>query len=271
MDPVELFERSAATLEPSGTLVGHEELVGGSSALVYALNISTPDTSVRRVVFRQYAAHFKLLLEVADRFLVMEWIDGETHVADDELDGALDQMAAFLAQLHALDPAIATKLESLEDPLAETPRYLPDDELGAQAQAALAASVVRPNPQSIIHGDYWPGNLLWCDGVLQAVIDWEDVAVGDPLADLAGARVELLCQYGQSAMDGFTDRYLTLNPVLDTTSLAIWEIYVSASALSTMHLWNLDPAEELRRRTMTQSFFEHAVSALESDIHEIPS
>ena len=48
---------------------------------------------------------------------------------------------------------------------------------------------------------------MWRDGHLVAVIDWEDACVGDPLADLATARVELLCQYGTDAMDRFTERY----------------------------------------------------------------
>ena len=50
----------------------------------------------------------------------------------------------------------------------------------------------------LLHGDFWPGNLLWKDGRLVAVIDWEDAALGDPLADLANSRLESLV--------GFRDR-----------------------------------------------------------------
>jgi hypothetical protein len=59
----------------------------------------------------------------------------------------------------------------------------------------------------LLHGDFWPGNTLWRDGRLVAVIDWEDAAVGDPLADVANARVELLWALGLEAMDDFTRRY----------------------------------------------------------------
>ena len=45
----------------------------------------------------------------------------------------------------------------------------------------------RPNPPALLHGDYWPGNILWKDGRLAAVIDWEDACLGDPLVDLAMA------------------------------------------------------------------------------------
>lgn len=109
-------------------------------------------------------------------------------------------------------------------------------------------------------GDFWPGNILWRHRELAAVIDWEDACIGDPLADLATARVELLCRYGASAMDRFTRCYLAQSTLeLRLDPLPVWEVYVSASALSTMHQWGLDAVEEAARRRSTQSFFDHAV------------
>ncbi len=43
----------------------------------------------------------------------------------------------------------------------------------------------------LLHGDLWPGNVLWQDGRLVAVVDWEDGAVGAPLIDVASARGDL--------------------------------------------------------------------------------
>ncbi len=34
--------------------------------------------------------------------------------------------------------------------------------------------------------------MLWKDGQLVAVIDWEDAPLGDPLADVANSRLESL-------------------------------------------------------------------------------
>ena len=61
------------------------------------------------------------------------------------------------------------------------------------------------NPAVLLHGDFWPGNTLWRDGKLVAVIDWEDAALGDPLADLARSRLEVLWAYGGDAMHAFTE------------------------------------------------------------------
>ena len=132
----------------------------------------------------------------------------------------------------------------------------------------LAADDAEPdrNRAVLLHGDYWPGNVLWRDGCLVAVIDWEDACLGDPLADLATARVELLCRYGRDAMDRFTDRYVAAHH--DTTgplrmeALPLWEVYVSAAALATMGDWGLEPAAEAHRRRRTQRFFEQAVSRM---------
>ena len=90
--------------------------------------------------------------------------------------------------------------------------------------------------------------------------------MGDPLADLAAARVELACAFGTNAMNRFTDGYLRAIESTDIRlrldPLPVWEIYVSASALSAMHKWGLDPAEELRRRDRTRRFFDRAADEL---------
>jgi hypothetical protein len=40
-----------------------------------------------------------------------------------------------------------------------------------------------------------------------AVIDWEDAAIGDPLADVANARLELTWAIGLEAMEDFIRQY----------------------------------------------------------------
>jgi thiamine kinase-like enzyme len=58
----------------------------------------------------------------------------------------------------------------------------------------------RVNQAALLHGDFWPGNILWKNGRLTAVIDWEDAALGDPVADFANSRLEILWAYGRKAM-----------------------------------------------------------------------
>lgn len=126
-----------------------------------------------------------------------------------------------------------------------------------------ARHAARPVSTSLLHGDFWPGNVLWRGGPLVAVIDGEDAAFGDPLSDLACARVELLCHYDEQAMDHFSEHYLAGSDV-DLTALPLWEVYVSAAALASMAHWGwgLPPEIEARRRRRTEAFFERAGHAL---------
>ena len=83
------------------------------------------------------------------------------------------------------------------------------------------------NPAVLLHGDYWPGNTLWQRGTLVCVIDWEDAVLGDPLADVANARMELTMAFGPTAAADFTDQYRALVPALDLTALPHWDLYAA--------------------------------------------
>jgi aminoglycoside phosphotransferase (APT) family kinase protein len=301
MDVTPAIERAVAELEPGGRLVDVRALAGGVSANVLGLEIVTAAGTRRRVVFRQHrpstfkqheatvAAKEHGVLAALHRsgfavpepyryddgddagpYLVVEWVDGSTELGPGELPGALDQMARFLAGLHGLDPNALQlpDLEPIEDPAEAVIPHLPSSDTGRRTRAALRSRVARDGEprRALLHGDYWPGNVLWRDGRLAAVIDWEDACLGDPLADLATARVELLCRYGDDAVDTFTARYVdahqrTVGP-LQLDELPVWELYVSASALASMGQWGLEPAEEALRRRRTQRCFDRAVHQL---------
>ena len=296
------IEQAVAELEPGGQLVGMFELTGGVSANVLGLEIATSAGSLRRVVFRQHrSADFKhhgqtvtvteyAVLAALHRkglavpepylyndsgvvtapYLIIEWIDGSTELAPHDLRAALDQMAQFLVGLHSLDPSSLqlSGVEPVEDPVEAVVPCLPSTEAGLHAGAMLGSGAVRRgvNRCVLLHGDYWPGNVIWQDARLVAVIDWEDARLGDPLADLATARVELLCQYGDEAMEQFTNQYLAAHHdtigSLQLDSLALWELYVSAAALATMGDWGLEPIEEAQRRRRTERFFDRAARQL---------
>jgi aminoglycoside phosphotransferase (APT) family kinase protein len=86
-------------------------------------------------------------------------------------------------------------------PLADVERAL---DVG-RIRSALASHRSPPqrNAPALLHGDYWPGNVLWQDGELVAVIDWEDAKLGDPLADLAISRLDIAWILGTAAMTLF--------------------------------------------------------------------
>jgi aminoglycoside phosphotransferase (APT) family kinase protein len=301
VDPGPELASAVARLEPGGRLVDMRPLTGGVSAEVLGFDIATADGGRRRVVLRRHrsdglkqharsiAAKEHALLAVlhargfavpepyllhdtdADGpYLLIEWIEGSTGVDAANLSAALDQMATFLVALHSLAHRSLglPDLDQIEDPRIAIGPYLPPTDVGRRLGAVLASGAVGhdANRSVLLHGDYWPGNVLWRDGRLRAVLDWEDACLGDPLADLATARVELLCQYGPDAKDGFTERYLAMADdafgPLQLDHLVLWDLYVSASALAGMGDWGLEPDEEARRRRLTESFFDRAAREL---------
>ncbi|MDX1382164.1 MAG: phosphotransferase family protein [Thermoanaerobaculia bacterium] len=298
MNDHDAFSEVARRVVPDGRLIGCSALAGGVSATTHALEIAAPSGARCRVVLRRHrnadwkpsregtiATEFALLeglhrigLEVPEPllldvsgellpepYLVMERVTGSTAVADAELPTALGRLADFLARLHAveLETAALPPLPEREDPWSSVLDHLPDDALGARLRTALEArpAAFEPSRRTLVHGDFWPGNVLWRDGEIAAVIDWEDAAIGDPLSDLACARVELLCAHDETAMEAFSRDYLARAPV-DTTDLPIWEVYVSTAALSSMADWGLPPEVEAERRRRTRAFLERAAADL---------
>ena len=223
------FARLVQRLDPQSRLRRSWALTGGVSAQVTALEIEGPDGRARRLVVKQHgagdlaenprvAAHeFELLRFLRSAglpvpaprhvdetgeilptpYVVIDYIDGEIEAAPADPDERMRQFAKHLARIHAIDgsdPALSflpRQGERYSAMLSERPAC-PDQSLSEgriRAAVERAWPLGRRCPPVLLHGDFWPGNLLWRDGRLVAVIDWEDAAVGDPLADVATTKL----------------------------------------------------------------------------------
>lgn len=279
---------------PAAKLVRHWPLTGGVSAQIEAVELELPGAEYRQVVVRRHGAadwkspqhtvtatEFALLTALFQRglpvpepllldvsasvlpspYLVMSMVEGATVVADSQLPHALHQLADFLVRLHALDIEAfkLPELPRLEDPVGGALKYLPDTNSWTALRTAIAAWETTPPKDALLHGDFWPGNVLWKDNRIAAVIDWEDASIGAAVSDLACCRAEIMVMYGQLAMETFTTHYLA-SCKMDVSDLPLWEVYVSSSALATMSDWNLAPEIEATRRRRTTQFLDRAAS-----------
>jgi aminoglycoside phosphotransferase (APT) family kinase protein len=124
--------------------------------------------------------------------------------------------------------------------------FLPDATLRAERALACAEQAALPgsdeahwaavlrrrfpiesrNPPTLLHGDYWTGNVLWDGAAIAAIVDWEEAGWGDPLADLAIARLDILWLSGEAALEAFTDHYAGLFEV-DLTRLPEWDLWAA--------------------------------------------
>ena len=116
----------------------------------------------------------------------------------------------------------------------------------------------------LLHGDFWPGNTLWKDGRLTAILDWEDAATGDPLLDVANARLELLWALGVEAMETFTHRYASTMKDVDMTDLPHWDLWADARLSNRVTEWGLDEAAEEAVRAGHEAFVAQALKELSS-------
>ena len=134
-----------------------------------------------------------------------------------------------------------------------------------QIQAAMRRALPRVqfNAPALLHGDFWPGNLLWQDGAPAAIIDWEDAMLGDPLADLGKSRLEILWALGDAAMKAYSARYLRRNTKLNAAALPFWDLW-GASRLSRFASFAPEPSEIPRMRSQYEAFVGAAIRRLET-------
>jgi aminoglycoside phosphotransferase (APT) family kinase protein len=102
----------------------------------------------------------------------------------------LETASAWLGAVHdatATSPGPIRLAGELSSPLF---RRYPDEPARGQVSAALAEIDARLStactPRTVVHGDFWFGNVLLEDGRLPGVVDWESADTsGEPVRDLA--------------------------------------------------------------------------------------
>ena len=119
----------------------------------------------------------------------------------------------------------------------------------------------RGNGGTLLHGDLWSGNMVWRDGRLVAVIDWEDAAVGDPLVDLAVTRLEVLWAHGAAAMWTVTKLYQSQTGI-NLSDLAIWDLCAALRPIPLISGWGHSPEEHAAHRAGHQAFVTQALERL---------
>jgi aminoglycoside phosphotransferase (APT) family kinase protein len=288
---------------PGWRLVRAWPLPGATSSQVSAIEAETPDGQRAALALRQYGAanlkadphaaqtEYRLLQlltaaglpvprpYLADEscailpgpFLLQELIDGESVHDPPDLTDFTGRLAGALAAVHNCGVARAEVafLADVGDDFARKmgTKSLPPDEYLREADVRSALGTRWPpaplNRPVVLHGDYWPGNVLWRDGRLVGIIDWEDALFGDPLADLAITRLEIGWFFGPAAMETLTAQYLTLRPEVDPATLPLWDLRAALRACGfNMQAWALPAGQLASMRAAHQAFIASALRRL---------
>ena len=200
---------------------------------------------------------------LADPFLVMAFVDGTSEIPAGQEGAFIEVMADVLTGVHAFPTADLPTLPARTDPLPEVFDYLPEGAEWQDLRVHLHSlgDTAYSGPPQLLHGDFWPANLIWRDHRVAAILDWEDSALGDPLSDVAACRVELRYQFGKAGMRRFTQAYARHREV-DRERLALWQVYVAAAAQRFMGEWGLPPERVARMRKEALASLREAGAAL---------
>ncbi|HSH03731.1 MAG TPA: phosphotransferase, partial [Anaerolineae bacterium] len=130
--------------------------------------------------------------------------------------------------------------------------YRPYDEglREREIREALSGGWRVVNEACLLHGDFWPGNVLWAEDEIVAVVDWEEAMVGDPLLDVAVTRLDLLWLVGEAGMWAFTERYRQLTEI-DWGALGYWDLWAGLRPCGGLGVW-AEPWAGLGRVDVTE-------------------
>lgn len=252
-----------------GSVLGESVPMGGGvSATTTAFEAVFPDGAYRRFIARQpgpwaredrdgVKREFETLRRVSrsglpvpaprylepdgeDNFYVLDYIDGEPNLAPKNWEPYVREFAEKLALIHRVDVAAAglQGVRRLKNPW--TPRRETSDaRMREEEIRALLESIgpqQGPNPEVLRHGDYWPGNLLWRNEKIVAIIDWENACLGEPLADLAIARLDIAWVAGIAVAEQVTNCYLQANPI-ETSLLPYYDLVACLRPCGEFETW----------------------------------
>jgi aminoglycoside phosphotransferase (APT) family kinase protein len=261
-------------LAPGGRVVRYRPLHGGVSCSIHLVRLQTRTGSYQDVVVRRYthshhgepadacAREFRMLAELAAHAfpvprpllleaaggpfgaptLLMSRLPGRPLLDPPDLAAYVRTLAHTLARLHALP---TTALDFLPDQLDLVGPYLAEPYGGPDPlQQEVARAVLAGWPRvaadrtrrTLVHGDYWPGNLLWSRGKLLGVIDWEEPCLGDPAQDVATCRMDLALLFGAGHADAFLAAYEAASG-RRLAHLRFWDLNVATWALAEMDGW----------------------------------
>jgi aminoglycoside phosphotransferase (APT) family kinase protein len=262
---------------------------GGTLRLVVKLLTDDPEDAARRASAEFYGlklarahgiqAPEPLYLDVTGELLgvpglLTRMVDGDQIVAPENITEWAETIADVLVKIHAVRPNEDDRVH-LYSGNEQGLYFLNKDKQAQIAGHPLsdriyeAVSELRPGIElfssAFVHMDYWPGNLLWRDGRISAVLDWDSAAYGDPALDVANFRMEMYLRGIKLAADIFLNHYEAKSGSR-VRNLGFWELACAARPLPVPANWtpasrdmgNAGATEE-RARTDYYEFVETAI------------
>lgn len=251
-------EAACLAWRPSSPLAALRRLEGGMSADLFLAELEDGSQCVARFpsaelagVVASPAEHELLVLAAArraglpapapywagDGLLLMEFLPGTATANPADPDDFVRQMASALARIHAADASHFQFLPPTRVGFVPEVGKQREDLREAEVVQALAKCAPQRHPAAgLRHGDFWAGNVLWQNGRLTGIIDWENALLGPPIADLALSRLDIAWILGFAAMEEFTGSYLADNPI-EKHDWRYWNLRAAWRSMGNVEEW----------------------------------
>lgn len=104
------------------------------------------------------------------------------------------------------------------------------------AHVARLWSSVSCGPDTLIHDDFHPGNVLWSRGRVTSTVDWTGAGVGQPASDITYLALDVSLVLGLEAGDLVHEAYeaATGERVPDRP---FWDLFSATRAVGLVHRW----------------------------------
>ncbi|HWB89187.1 MAG TPA: phosphotransferase [Acidimicrobiia bacterium] len=150
-----------------------------------------------------------------EQALVISYVDGETDLTPAHPFEWAEQLATVLTRIHDVrldeDDADLFPPGAGEDMarISESPEVVLEHRLGEDLLRRRVTLGQRSGGNDFVfsHTDYWPGNTMWRDGTLTAVVDWESPATGEREMDVAYCSLDIRYLGMDRVADHFVETY----------------------------------------------------------------
>jgi len=179
-----------------------------------------------------------------EQAMIMSFVDGAPDLAPNDPFDWAEQLAIVLARIHAIrldaddldvfQPGVGEDVRRID----EAPERVLEHPLGEallRRRVDLQNRVVRRSPV-FSHTDFWPGNTMWRDDVLQAVVDWESPARGDREMDVAYCALDIRYLKMDRVADRFIQAYREKTDEA-LPNLAHWEAIALCRPMPDIAVW----------------------------------
>ena len=173
-------------------------------------------------------------------FFISSHIDATQNLNGIEDSSYIETIANQLRDIHKVNTDNLPDLPYRIDPLEGIVDYLPKNDKWKEIREYIKETPYEKynGHYVLLHGDFWPGNLLWESGDIKGVVDWDYAALGDPSYDLAVSCLMFRYLYDQQDMEAFKDAYTKYSEI-DEDRFLLWSINIASSTLHFINEWRL--------------------------------